>query len=142
MARPNLRFVVFPSDDPALSHDVGDAIRRLPEALADDVARANAEHDLRRWYRSLVIHERDTFGAYPDDPTTVWYVYRDGRVRRPNDRLDRLYAALADARTTCEASAHAIANARTLTGTVGTGDGLRSASAFEPVVAERPARRR
>jgi hypothetical protein len=139
VARANLRFVVFPSDDPALVRDVRDAIQRLPEALAEDVARANAQHDLRRWYRSVVIHERDAFGAYPDDPTTVWYVYRDGRVRRPNDGLDRLYAALASARTTCAASAQAIATARTLARTVRAGDRPGPRQAADPVIARRPA---
>jgi hypothetical protein len=68
----------------------------------------------------------------------VWYVYRDGRVRRPHPSLERLYASLAVARTTCEASERAIAGARTVARSAGYGDEARPVDAFEPVIAARP----
>lgn len=112
MARSNLRLLVFPVTDSALRREVDAAVARAPGGLADDAARVHVEQDLRRWYRSLQIHERDDLGGYPSDPVRVWYVYRDGRVRRQNSTRDRLYRALADARTTSDVSAHAIASAQ------------------------------
>ena len=137
MLRPSLRVIVFPSDDAALSRDVHEVVDRLPEALTDDLARAATERELRRWYRSLTIHERDTFGAYPDDPTVVWYIYRDGRVRRPNATLERLYTALAVARTTYADSERAITDAQNAARSAGFSETSGPTTGFDPVVARR-----
>jgi hypothetical protein len=112
MARANLRLLVFPAADLALRRDVDMAVKRLSEDLPNDLARQELERDLRRWYRSLQIHDRDDLGGYPDDPSHVWYVYRDGRVRRGNPLRERLYAALATARSTRETTEHSIESAR------------------------------
>jgi hypothetical protein len=111
MTRPNLRLLVFPVEDHVLREDVGAAIDRLPDGLSDDLARATAQGDLRTWYRSLEIRERDPLGGYAEDPAHVWYVFRDGRVRNPNPSLERLYLAMASARKTYRSSEVAIAAA-------------------------------
>lgn len=113
MVRSNLRLLVFPVDDEGLRRDVEATVDRLPDDLSPSAAREMAQAELRRWYRSLSIRERDTLGGYPDDPAVVWYVYRDGRVRRQKPELDRLYRALAAARTTCETSEAAVERAQT-----------------------------
>jgi hypothetical protein len=112
MVRSNLRLVVFPVADEAFREDVEAAVKRIPDELTDELARTHAEADLKHWYRSLQIRERDDLGGYPDDPIRVWYVYRDGRVRRQNPIRDRLYDALATARSTRTTSEDAIASAR------------------------------
>jgi hypothetical protein len=90
MTRTDLRFLVFPAEDPALRTDVATVIAALPDRIADDAARVVAERQLRRMYPSLRIQQRDDFGGYPDDPSRVWYVFRDGRIRRPSLVRDRL----------------------------------------------------
>jgi hypothetical protein len=112
MVRSNLRLLVFPVTDSALRDEVHEAVARVSDELPNDIARLQVERDLRRWYRSLQIRERDDLGGYPDDPIRVWYVYRDGRVRRQNPVRDRLYDALATARTTRITSEGAIDSAR------------------------------
>jgi len=137
MPIPALRVVVFPSDDSVLNRDVHDVLRRLPAALTSDLARTAVERELRHWYRSLTIHERDAFGAYPDDPTVVWYVYRDGRVRRHNPSLERLHTALGVARTTCADSERALTNARGAARSAGYAEVPLATDGFDPVVAQR-----
>ena len=138
MSRPNLRVVVFPSDDATLRADADAAIDRLPAALTNELARSAAERELRQWYRSMSIHVRDALGGYPDDPSVVWYVYRDGRIRTADPRLERLYAALAVARTVCHGSELAIDRARATARAAGYPERAESrAAGFEPVVARR-----
>ena len=142
MTRSNLRLLVFPVDDESLRRDVDAAVRRLPEDLSEADARAAVQHDLRRWYRSLSIHERDALGGYPDDPARVWYVYRDGRVRRHDAQLDRLYVALANARLTCASSEAAVAGAQAAARAAGYADVVAGRGGFVPVPAVRRTPRR
>ena len=101
---------VFP-DDPRLLQDV----RRTALAMQADVADAEGlrdavERGLRPWYPRLTISERDDL-ARLNDPEHVWYVMRDGRVRRPREQIDRLYSALATARDTSEQASEALRRA-------------------------------
>jgi hypothetical protein len=137
--RSAVRVLVFPVDDAALRRDVEAAMRQVG-AEGTGVDRASAlERRLRQWYRSLQVHQRDELGGYPDEAVTVWYVYRDGRIRRPNETRERLYAALAQARDTCGASAEAMERARVTAGVAGFRWQRPTAatSAFDPVVAQR-----
>jgi hypothetical protein len=90
---------VFPATDRGLARDVLDAVDAQPEGLGDEELRAGIQTLLRRWYRSAVVVAGDDFGRIESSLTT-WYVYRDGKIRRPNERLDRLYGSLASARQT------------------------------------------
>ncbi len=106
--RPTLGIVVFPRSDVTLRRDVEAALRDVegpPEARATVTL---VERRLRRVYRNIQIHLRDSLGGYDDDPTAVWYVYRDGRVRSPNELRERLYAVLADARETTRSTQRAL----------------------------------
>jgi hypothetical protein len=110
--RTALRVLVFPAEDVALRREVQAALADIPADLPESRRIADIEQRLRRWYRSIEIRPRDPLGGYDDDPTAVWYVYRDGRIRARNERLERLYAALASARLTIHASEEAIGKAR------------------------------
>lgn len=117
--RPSLRVVTFPADDAGLRADVGALLGATPERLEVDEPAA-LERRLRRWYRSIQVRRRDGLGGYDDDPVIVWYVYRDGRIRRRNEARDRLYRALAAARRTYRDSERALESARRIAGVFGT----------------------
>lgn len=108
------RVLVFPADDVALRREVEASLAATDPTLPDDARVAAVEQHLRRWYRSVRIRTRDPFGGYPDDPTPVWYVYRDGRIRRRNPGLERLYVAMGQARETIRVSQHAVDSAQVM----------------------------
>jgi hypothetical protein len=110
--RSSVHVLVFPADDVALRAEFHRAFAEVSADLPEARQIADIEDRLRRWYRSVEIRPRDPLGGYDDDPTPVWYVYRDGRIRARNERLERLYGALATARTTVRASEDAIGQAR------------------------------
>lgn len=113
MTAPDLlRLRVFPSSDADFRRDVERALLELPRDLADAELRDLLAGAMRPWYRSIEIVIQDELGHLSLDPTRTWYVYRDGRLRPPNARRDRLYAALASARRTREASVAALDDAR------------------------------
>ena len=71
---------VFP-DEPRFARDV----QRVLLAVSPS---AGTEADLRRMALRALHAER------------LWYVFRDGQVRRPNATVDRLHRVMADARET------------------------------------------
>ena len=92
----------FP-DEPGFMAD----IRRLaiavgPSAATEAELRDLLETALRARYPRLVIRARDSLATLAGDDQ-VWYVLRDGRVGRPNERLSRLHPSPADARRSWEA---------------------------------------
>jgi hypothetical protein len=112
---------VFPAGDAALLREVERALADLDETRPERDQKAFVESSLRRWYRTVSIRTRDSIGGYPDDPTIVWYVYRDGRIRRHNPARDRLYAAMGAAIETCRDSESAISAARAVASFAGFG---------------------
>src|SRR5215207_6777855 len=108
---------VFP-DEPRLLLDVQDVVTaHVAEADGDpDQLRSTLQGALRAWYPRLEVHERTEFASLvPSDQ--VWYVIRDGRVRAPDRRTDRLHAALATARDrTAEADAALARSQRVIAG--------------------------
>ena len=113
--RSSVHVLVFPAEDVTLRGEIHAALADIPADLPEPRQIEHVQDQLRRWYRSIEIRPRDPLGGYEDDPTRVWYVYRDGRVRARSERLDRLehlYAALAAARLTVRASEHALEHAR------------------------------
>src|SRR4051794_20483252 len=129
------RVLVFPADDVALRREVEAALVATDAALPEDARIAAVEKHLRTWYRSVQIRTRDPFGGYPDDPTPVWYVYRDGRIRHRNPGLERLYAAIGDARETIRLSESAIESARSVLKVAGVDVPDEYPGAFAPVEA-------
>src|SRR4051812_31565394 len=107
--RSNVRILSFPVDDDALRAEVERALAVLP---ATGATAAELETALRPWYRSVQVRARNPLGGYADEPSEVWYVYRDGRIRRRNESLDRVYAVLATARSTRRSSEELLAAAR------------------------------
>lgn len=79
--RSTLRVLVFPADDVALRHEVDRALHDVDDDQPEQRQMSQLQDRLRPWYRSLTIRSRDALGGYDDDPTRVWYVYRDGRIR-------------------------------------------------------------
>jgi hypothetical protein len=113
--RTNLRVLVFPPDDVALRHEVDRALSEVLATTPEPRQMAELTERLRTWYRSIQIRQREPLAGYDDDPTCVWYVYRDGRIRARTERLERLerlYAAMAAARVTVRASENALDKAR------------------------------
>ena len=126
---------VFP-DEARLAADVARAAALVdPEAHTDrERWRVAVEQRLRTWYPRLVIHSRTDFAAIMPSEE-VWYVMRDGRVRRPDDRIERLHAALATARDVTEEADAALTRSRGIAAAAGStrGDRRRSATAtLEP----------
>ena len=101
-----LRIVVraFPATDQAFADAAGDA---LLEALEAREALATihdvVEKRLRGAYRNARIHVQDDLG-HLGPGETVWYAYRDGRIRENDPRRERLYTVVAAARRTVEES--------------------------------------
>jgi hypothetical protein len=106
--RPTLRLVVFPRSDAALRRDVEAVLREVGGPPEERTTATLVERRLRSVYRNIQIRPRDSLGGYADDPTAVWYVYRDGRVRSPDQLRERLYAVLAQARQTRDAAERAL----------------------------------
>jgi hypothetical protein len=140
--RSTLRVLVFPGDDVALRYEVDRALREIDDGLPEAGQISALQDRLRRWYRSLTVRTRDTLGGYEDDPTQVWYVYRDGRIRNRHESLERLYIALAEARATIRTSEIVLSNARTGSRRAGHPDRGPMPDAFEPVAAARRTRSR
>jgi hypothetical protein len=101
---------VFP-DDVRLLEDVRRAALAMHlERPGEDDLRHAVEVALRPWYPRLTITCRQEL-ARLSESEHVWYVLRDGRVRPPEERRDRLYSALAAARETSERSDQALRDA-------------------------------
>jgi hypothetical protein len=110
---------VFP-DEKRLAADVARAADSVRDSAGsdDELSRAAVEQRLRAWYPRLVIHSRTEFAAIMPSEE-VWYVMRDGRVRRPNDRIERLHAALATARDITADADAALIRSRTIASAAG-----------------------
>jgi len=107
-----LRLVAFPHNDAAFREDVERALERLSEEVPDEERRDRVLNDLRRLYRAVQIVAQNELAQHDSLAVRTWYVYRDGRIRRPDPDRERLYAALATARRTYDASQTAMADAR------------------------------
>jgi hypothetical protein len=110
--RSNLRVLVFPADDVELRREVEATVAALPPGLSESAMLSTVQRRLRRWYRAVQVRPRDSLAGYDDDPTRVWYVYRDGRIRARNAALERLYRAMAVARETERATERVLDSAR------------------------------
>jgi hypothetical protein len=121
--RTNLRVLVFPPDDVALRHEVDRALAEVVSTVPEPRQMAALTERLRTWYRSVQVRQREPLAGYDDDPTRVWYVYRDGRIRAKNEGLERLYGAMAVARDTYRSTERALQDARVATRRAGYRDG-------------------
>jgi hypothetical protein len=120
-----VRIQVIPPDDGVARELTRAWVRLAPDRTDVGTFRQDLQAVLRRLYPLLVLQPQDRFATVSDDE--VWYCFRDGRVRSPNDRREDLYAALADARETT-------ANVRETMG--------RSLATLEQATRPRPARSR
>jgi len=95
----------YPARDASFARDVHDVLDRVTaEPSYDDNApladlETVVQERLRDRYPNAIIHVQDPF-ARLRDPDTMLYAYRDGRIRAEDPGRERLYRALADARTT------------------------------------------
>jgi hypothetical protein len=122
--RQNVRVLVFPADDVALRREVDKALQDLPENLPEPDVLAALASALKRWYRAIQIRVREDLAGYDDDPTRVWYIYRDGRIRRRNEALEGLYGAMAGARDTIRSSERVLEETRSIARRAGYRDPL------------------
>jgi hypothetical protein len=87
----------FPEDERLVQDVRRTALAMAAEHASEPELRRRVEQSLRQWYPRLTISRREDFaGLGPKEH--VWYVLRDGRVRRPQPVIDRMYTALADSR--------------------------------------------
>jgi hypothetical protein len=107
----NLRLLSFPSSDANFRDDVQRALSHLSETQTDDERRRQLLAELRPLYRPVEVVPQDEFAHLDLQPIRIWYVYRDGRVRPVDDQRERLYAALASARRTCDQSREVLSDA-------------------------------
>jgi hypothetical protein len=108
----------FP-EDRRLAEDLQRAAgAALRAAAGDETLLERLEDALRPWYPRLTIHPREDLASLSGEDQ-VWYAMRDGHIHRPEPRLDRLHAALANARDVKSDSDEAIAHARDLVATSG-----------------------
>jgi hypothetical protein len=107
----DLRLICFPTADLSFREDVDRALADLPREGTPAELRDRLLATLRPWYRAVEIAFQDELAQLEMQPTRIWYVYRDGRVLPPDERRERLYAALASARRTFDASRMAVADA-------------------------------
>lgn len=100
----------FPNDQ-RFARDIQRAALAVGTTAADQAEfRDLLQHALRAWYPRLEVRARDKMAAVSGDPM-IWYVLRDGRVAPPRERLDRMHAALSDARATSADSERALERA-------------------------------
>jgi hypothetical protein len=113
MTRPgHIRLHVYPAADSTLKTDVEREFASLPGGVPDAALRELLLQRLRPWYRLIEIVIQEDLAHLSVDPTRTWYIYRDGRIRTPNRRRDRLYAALASARQSVDESGHVLEDAQ------------------------------
>jgi hypothetical protein len=118
----DLRLLSFPSSDATFRDDVRRAGDALDEDMSDEEGHRALLEALRPRYRSIEIVTQDHLAQHELLPIRVWYVFRDGRVRPPNDRRERLYEAMASARRTIDGSLSALADARSVARAAGYAD--------------------
>jgi hypothetical protein len=89
--------ITFPARDAAFEKLVDELVSRLRGPDDDLEPHTDALlAALRVNYRNVAIARRSQLSSY--DETTVWYVFRDGRVRTEDAQRERLYQSLSQAR--------------------------------------------
>jgi hypothetical protein len=108
----------FP-EDVHVADDIRRAVHEVVTPSPDlDHLRQQLEDRLRAWYPRMIIRPRESLATL-SQLEHVWYAMRDGRVHAPDARLDRLHAAMANARDVKEDADTAMARARELAGVAG-----------------------
>ena len=112
----------FPSSDLDFADATGDALQtalgtsEAPETLAGVV-----EKRLRLAYRNVRIQVQDELG-HLGAQETIWYAYRDGRIRENDPVRERLYSVVAAARRTVRESEVAMDHAQQVSRAAGYDD--------------------
>ena len=110
--RPHLQ--AYPIRDTVFAHDAIEAIDAVvgDEPLAVELAPLVQER-LRVNYPNAIVRMQDPFGQLRD-PTATLYAYRDGRIRPDDPARERLYQALATARSTSTESGRLMEASRSM----------------------------
>jgi hypothetical protein len=94
-----VRVQLFPTDA-TLAADVARTWASLvPDRVDDATFRADLEEHLRRWYPNLSLQGQSELAAMTQEEE-VWYLFRDGRIRRESPVRDRFYGVMSSARST------------------------------------------
>ena len=126
--RSRVSLQAYPVRDRSFAREVLDAVDRVTtEPSYDDAPlgdlEAVVEARVRGRYPNATVHAQDPF-ARLRDPDVMLYAYRDGRIRVEDPRRERLYRALADARTTCNESRRIVDESEAV-GSIWSGTGHR-----------------
>ena len=108
----------YPARDRSFAREVGQLVdnltadRTFDDASAGDLE-AVVQAKLRARFPNAIVHAQDPF-ARLREPELTLYAYRDGRIRSDDPGRERLYRALADARSTCGESRRIVGESETV----------------------------
>jgi hypothetical protein len=109
----------FPSADHAFARAAHEALETIQgRSGARATLQAAVDGELRTIYPNSRIVAQDVMATI-GQPVVIWYAYRDGRVRKPDPRRDRIYAAVATARDTVKDSRAVMDNSRSIARSAG-----------------------
>lgn len=112
----------FPSSDLDFADATGDALQAaLATSDAPQTLAGVVEKRLRVAYRNVRIQVQDELG-HLGAQETIWYAYRDGRIREKDPVRERLYSVVAAARRTVRESEVAMDHARQVSRAAGYDD--------------------
>lgn len=132
----------FPSADQDFADAMGDALDAAlvhpgaPASLAEIV-----QQRLRSDYPNVRIQVQDELGHLGSEET-VWYAYRDGRIRENDPVRERLYSVVAAARRTVRESEIVMDHARKVSRSAGYRDVDTGTSHEMPTKVSLPRRKR
>lgn len=99
----------FPQEA-SFARDVRRALGGASPELTEGELLVEMQTRLRRWYPRIAIHPREELASLAAHER-VWYVFRDGKVRKENPVADRLHRAMSEARATEDGTRRAIEHA-------------------------------
>jgi hypothetical protein len=111
---PRIQIRTFPSGDADFARATHSALdRSVPDATDVRSLASVVDRRLREAYPNSRIVPQDEMGRLGKGEQ-LWYVYRDGRVRPPDERRERLYRVVGEARRTVAAAETTLDHSRAI----------------------------
>ena len=95
----------------AFARDIRRVLAAQSPELTEQELLLEIQARLRRWYPRLAIHRREELATLAAHER-LWYVFRDGQIRKANAVADRLHKAMSEARDTEDGTRRAIEHSR------------------------------